>query len=126
MKTSRAWEACLKASAPVAKLDLKEKKAHVYLVQVTIAKTHKDSETNFYLKQWPTWKDTLSTHGFENPASTFVWVDMQGSSTKLVPPVQRDTRASPNRIVVDEHEQRHISIGLLDPKLEESLKAKGF
>jgi hypothetical protein len=46
--------------------------AHLYLIQVTLAKTHKDSESKFYTTQWEEWTEVL--RGKFTLSSTFVWV----------------------------------------------------
>ena len=51
-----------------------QKKAHLYPIQITLAKGHKDSETCFYEGQWPNWVKRLTDDGWV-VESTFVWID---------------------------------------------------
>ena len=54
----------------------KRKRAHLYLIQITLAKHHKDSETAFYQNQWRNWVQALEEKSWR-VKSTFVWIDKQ-------------------------------------------------
>ena len=100
--------------AAVIWVDRVKLKAHVYPIQVTIAKTHQDSETSFYQSQWPHWKTKFPAD--YAVSSTFIWVDMKEPSTKDKPALTRDTRAR-TVVVVDVHESKHMSIETMEPIL---------
>lgn len=63
------------------------KQAHLYLIQITLAKDHKDSETHFYQNQWWNWVQALEKNCW-SVESTFIWIDKkapeQGVKAKKV------------------------------------------
>ena len=76
------------------------KQAHLYLIQITLAKDHKDSETYFYQAQWQNWVQALKGNHW-SVESTFVWIDKkapeQGVKAKKVQATRRGEReVSPN------------------------------
>jgi len=102
----------------IVRLDHVKREAFVYLFQVAIAKAHKDSETNFYMKQWEQWKKRFTTHKY-SVSSTFVWIEEKPSTTnglKKIEGTNRDTRTG-QKVVVDGHGSVCISIKSLDPVL---------
>jgi len=50
------------------------KKAHLYLIQVTLAMKHKKSDEHFYRGQWNKWVQGLVSGGWDLE-STFLWID---------------------------------------------------
>lgn len=109
----------------IVRLDFDAKKARVYLIQVTIAKSHKDSEQDFYLKQWGKWKAVLESNGYQ-ASSEFIWVGLWKSDTKVVAGQGRPTRQEPDRITVDPHTTSRVSVETLDKQLDTLLTEKGF
>jgi len=103
----------------IVRLDRVEKKAYVYLIQVMIAENHKDSEENFYLKQWDRWEKMFVVYGY-HVSSMFVWIDTEKPSTKNglkeIESTRRSTRKT-EKTVVAEHQSTHISIKSLDSVL---------
>lgn len=52
------------------------KKAHLYLIQMTLATQHKDSERLFYQTQWGQWTEDLVATRWALK-STFIWIDLK-------------------------------------------------
>jgi len=100
--------------AAVIWVDRDKLKAHVYPIQVTIAKAHTDSETSFYQSQWRHWKAKFPAD--YDVSSTFIWIDKKEPSTEDKPALTRDTRSG-TVVVVDAHETRHASIEVMEPIL---------
>ena len=69
--------------AAIIHLDRKAMKAHVYLIQVTIAESHKDSEKNFYEPQWEKWMKRFQSQNY-GVESTFIWVTREEPSAQDV------------------------------------------
>jgi len=103
----------------IIRLDRRSKRAYVYLIQVTVAKTHKDSEKSFYKNQWPTWEDRLKKHGFK-ASSIFIWVDRGEPSIEPVP------KKNPRKPIVPKRRTIHISIQSVDPHLHHALVNTNF
>jgi len=95
--------------AAIVQCNSKTHEAHVYLIQVTISASHKDSKTSFYKNQWAKWQQKFKKEEYK-VSSTFVWIDMQEPSQKQPSQKQPSQKKEPRKIEV------HISIRLLDPR----------
>ena len=71
------------------KVDVKKKTALVVPIQVTLAKTHKDSETAFY-SRWSDWQTRFEGYKLE---TKFVWVLEDKQSCTMKGATIRITRA---------------------------------
>ena len=60
--------------AAILQLNRTNMTAHLFPIQVALAKRHKKSEANFYQNQWPAWTKPLVDNNFQIK-STFVWID---------------------------------------------------
>jgi len=94
----------------------KSKDAHLYLIQVTLAKKHKDSEMLFYQKQWQDWVHDLESNKW-TLNSTFVWIDLkqpdeQLKQKKVLGLRSRDAEVHP------EYTHRRVGLTSLDPRFE--------
>ena len=65
-----------------------KKHAHLYLIQITIAMGHKESDRLFYERQWKVWTQWLLSHGW-TVKSTFLWIDQEQPANTSV---ARETR----------------------------------
>jgi len=101
-------------------LDHKEQKAHVYPIQVSVARTHQDSERCFYQSQWQNWKVEFPDE--YDVSSTFLWVGMKPASNEDKWMVTRSTRSRP--VVVDDRTSRRISIEEVDSTLYSYVKKR--
>ncbi len=114
--------------AAIVRLDRKTRQGFVYPIQVTIARSHKDSEAHFYSAQWDLWNRIFTRNDFE-VSSTFVWIDRQGPSEE-----EKGRRARKQKKAVvtwektglHEHGTAHIGIKSLDEWLANELTAKGM
>jgi len=76
------------------------KEARLYLIQIALAKDHKDSETHFYQNQWWNWVKGLADNHWD-VQSTFIWIDKKapekGDKEKSVRVTRsREHELSPN------------------------------
>jgi hypothetical protein len=109
--------------AAIVRLDRKAKRAHIYLIRVTIAKYHKESETNFYQRQWGKWKETFpDDYGVQ---STFIWIHRGEPGAQSVQEATRRARTE-EEVVMHEHESVHLGIKEVDPKLLKSIDKLKF
>ncbi|KAG9033181.1 hypothetical protein FS842_003981 [Serendipita sp. 407] len=106
--------------AAILRLDRWNRKAYLYPIQVTLARTHKDSETKFYEEQWKNWTEGLSDY---EVYSTFVWIDQQQPSNGAIEMVARPTRNGIKE-VIPQHNFSHVSIKSVDEKLSQKLEER--
>jgi hypothetical protein len=106
--------------AAIVRLDRGEKKAYVCLIQVTVAKDHKDSEANFYLTKWEKWENQFKANGYSAPSasSTFVWIDR---GEPRIEDVSGETKLIRTRVITTKHEhtRMNLSIKILDSPLDD-------
>lgn len=107
--------------AAIVHLDRKALKAHVYLVQVTIAESHKDSEKKFYESHWEKWVKRFQSQDY-GVDSTFIWVTREEPSAQDVQEVTRNTRNAGEMVTVYGHHRKHISIKSLDLGLHNAIE----
>ena len=89
----------------------KKPKAMLYLIQVTIAKRHENSEKKFYKTQWNIWKDKLGPEW--TVSSTFVWIDMVTTHATEV-----QAQATQDGLVeIPAHTQWHVNVKDVDEEL---------
>jgi hypothetical protein len=60
------------------------RKAHLYLIQITTAMKHKNSEDALYRNQWSKWAADLDRQGWDL-TSTFIWIDREKPEKTLQP-----------------------------------------
>lgn len=70
--------------AAILQLNRTNMTAHLFPIQVALAKRPKESEANFYRNQWPTWTKPLADNNFQIK-STFVWIDEHGPEKDEAP-----------------------------------------
>ena len=87
--------------------------AKLYLIRVTIAKKHENSEKKFYKTQWKKWKAKLEPEW--NISSTFVWIDMRNTLAKEVQAKTKRTRDG--LMEIPAHTQWHINVRDVDEAL---------
>lgn len=91
---------CKDIDALYLKVDVEKETALVVPIQITVAKTHKDSEAAFY-SQWYNWQERF--RGYELK-TTFVWVVENTQSWAVMEEEFRTTRHQ-SRLIFPEHEQ---------------------
>ena len=104
----------------ILQLDRKENKAHLFLIQVTLANKHADSESRFYQDQWDRW--THGLNGFQ-AQSTFVWIDHLGSYENTIQQEEMGTRAR-TVLLNPSYTSVHVGVGEVDRRLFDVLNAK--
>jgi len=88
------------------KVDVEEETALVVPIQITVAKTHKDSEAAFY-SRWSNWQERF--RGYE-VKTTFVWVVENKQSWAVMEEEFKTTR-SQSKLISPEHEQIFMTVG---------------
>jgi len=111
--------------AAVLHMDHTKRMAHAYLIQVTIAKDHKDSENIFYENQWKRWEAKFREHNYKVD-STFVWINREEPTTQDVEPVSRRTRNAGKTITVQGRKSMRISVKALDLALHNAVETALF
>jgi len=104
--------------AAIVQLKYSKNEAHVYLIQVTVAKDHKDSESKFFLTQWQQWKTMLAGNGFKRVYPKFIWINRKEPRMEVIREKIKSTR-NQNIIVMHAHDSVGVGIGMLDPRLLE-------
>jgi hypothetical protein len=115
--------------AAILRVNRKNKKSYLYLIQVTISKGHMDSERNFYTRQWDEWKSGLERYP---PEPIFVWIgnrppDVQQKEevTKSLQSGQgRATRHLRSENTEGKRKRKVVSIKDLDNRLYDELMAE--
>jgi hypothetical protein len=96
-------------------LDHSAKKAHLFLLQITLSIRHKDSEADFYSSMWFSWVQSIEAAGF-TVESTFVWIDKEQPSMQFQPALTKKL-CSGGKVVQPEYYSTHVGIGQIDQKL---------
>lgn len=101
--------------AAIVCVDRHKQQAFVYLIQVTLATAHKNSETDFYQTQWEGWKSSFPSKYEVFP--TFVCI--AGPRVKKgVPQAPTDIVPEPRRV--------HLSIEYVNRRLHDMIARTGF
>jgi hypothetical protein len=100
-------------------LNLESKSAHLYPIQITLSRVHKNSEDLFYSDVWRSWVDPIETAGFE-VSSTFVWIDKEQPADQYKEAVTLSTRQG-EKLVQPAHRSIHVGIGQVDVVLAKKL-----
>ena len=104
----------------ILQLDRTKKTAHLFLIQVTLAKKHKDSEKLFYEKCWGDWTEYLADFQVQ---STFVWIDRVGPSENTVRQQKLVTRTR-TILLNPQYTSIHVAVADVDQRLVEELTRK--
>jgi len=96
------------------------KKAHLYLIQVTLAMKHKDSAKHFYEDQWNTWVRGLVSSGWDLE-STFLWIDRSQPKNRKVARKTTPTLRSGEIVVHPGYNVWRTGFGPLDTRFENLL-----
>jgi hypothetical protein len=75
-------------------LNRADRVAHLYAIQITIAKHHITSDRWLYDSKWRSWIASLEKHGYST-RSTFIWIESDKAAARIlddVPPLVRTTR----------------------------------
>ena len=105
----------------ILRLDDRDKKAHLYPIQITLSLRHKASDSDFYSTMYPNWIKPIEDEGFA-VESTFVWIDKKEPSVQSHPGLSRNLHSG-NRTVRCRYNSTHIRIGRVDEKLAKHLKS---
>lgn len=87
------------------KVDVEKETALVVPIQITVAKTHKDSESVFY-SRWSNWQERFRGYKVE---TTFVWVVEDKQSWAVKEEEFKITR-SQSKLISPEHEQIFVTV----------------
>jgi hypothetical protein len=101
-------------------LDRQNKKAHMFLIQVTLGRRHSKSADDFYASMWWDWVRPLGMAGFENVQSTFVWIDQEQRADGIKSEKTRASRSG-EKAVQPEYRVVHIGIDKIDRELATAL-----
>jgi len=96
------------------------KKAHLYLIQVTLAMKHKDSDEHFYREKWHTWAQGLVSAGWDLK-STFLWIDRDQPENHKVARKTTPALRSGKTIVHPGYNVWKTGFGPLDTRFENLL-----
>jgi len=100
------------------KVDAEKKTAMVVPIQVTVAKTHKDSEAAFY-SRWADWEDCFK--GYELKTN-FVWIVEDKQSWMVKEEEFRATRQN-LKLISPRHEQLFVTVQDINSTLGSTLKS---
>jgi hypothetical protein len=87
------------------KVDVEKETALVVPIQITVAKTHKDSEAAFY-SQWSNWQERFRGYKVE---TTFVWV-VEDKQSWVVKEEEFKITRSQSKLISPEHEQIFVTV----------------
>jgi len=104
-------------------LDHSHKSATLFPLQITLSRSHKNSEDSFYRKYWSKWIQPLEEAEF-TAKSTFVWIDYQGPSMEWKPKLFRELRDN-TVLLSPEHYSGHIGVRHVDKRLAMNLVSAG-
>jgi hypothetical protein len=106
--------------AAILWLNSEKTEGDLYLIQVTLAKNHKDSAQNFFTKSWGSWKASFPEK-LKAVYPRFVWIDEKDPSVKVKKKVIKATRRA--EYSTPEYLEYHVSVGLVDSNLYKKLSA---
>jgi hypothetical protein len=101
-------------------LDRPNKAMHLFLIQITLSRHHKDSAETFFTQMWRSWVWDYVDADL-NVESTFVWIDKNQPSSEVREGVSITSRQGTTN-VHPEYKSRHIGIVDVDPRLARALK----
>jgi hypothetical protein len=87
------------------KVNVEDQTALVVPIQITVAKTHKDSEAAFY-SRWSDWQERFRGYTVE---TTFVWV-VENKQSWAVKEEEFKTTRSQSKLISPEHEQIFMTV----------------
>lgn len=90
-----------------------EKKARLFLIQLTLAKKHKDFESLFYQTKWGAWARGLNSFEVE---TTFVWIDNHRPRQSTGQMEERSLRAR-NVMLNSPYSSIHVGVADVDQRL---------
>jgi hypothetical protein len=105
--------------AVILHLDRNAKSAHLYPIQITLSKQHRQSDHNFYEKMWFNWIKPMENIEL-TVESTFVWIDKKQPGDDVVPQKVRILRKE-SKIIRPAYSSVHVGIQQVDEKLSNSL-----
>jgi len=107
--------------AAILLVDRPQSTAHLYFIQITIAKKHKNYQDTFYTNQWRKWTNGIPRAYKEGLSSSFIWIDENGpTDPKKKGPVDRRTQSG-IMAVHPEYISYHVGIEFVDEKLHQAL-----
>ena len=104
-------------NAAILQLNCTNMTAHLFLIQVALAKRYKKSEANFYQNQWPTWTKPLVDNNFQIK-STFVWIDEHGPEKHEAP----ETVWNTTHVLNAAYTTQHVGVAQMNRSLAATMR----
>jgi hypothetical protein len=103
----------------ILSLDSRKKHAHLFPVQITLSRKHKNVEDPFYRQLYPEWIKSFQSDGF-TVDSTFVWIDEKGPNEEQKAEQSRKLRGR-TIVLAPGHTSVHIGVRHVDKRLADQL-----